>query len=74
MPSFILIRPTDWPQYANVTDRTGQTDRQQSDSIGRNVLQMVAQKIVLTKVSFKHDSSKISKKDYIKILVTEKCK
>ena len=29
MPSFILIRPTVWPQYTNVTDRTdgtGQTD------------------------------------------------
>jgi len=25
MPSFILIRPTVWPQYINVTDRTGQT-------------------------------------------------
>ena len=28
MPSFILIRPTVWPQYTNVKDRTGQTDRQ----------------------------------------------
>ena len=35
MSSFILIRPTVWPQYTNVTDRptdrqdrTGQTDRQ----------------------------------------------
>ena len=27
MPSFILIRPTVWPQYTNVTDRT---DRQRS--------------------------------------------
>jgi len=27
MPSFILIRPTVWPQYTNVTDRTGK-DRQ----------------------------------------------
>jgi len=25
---YILIHPTDWPQYTNVTDRTGQTDRQ----------------------------------------------
>jgi len=25
MPSFILIRPTVWPQYTNVSDR--QTDR-----------------------------------------------
>ena len=38
-----LIHPTVWPQYTNVTDRTGQTDRQQSDSIGRTVLQTVAQ-------------------------------
>ena len=30
MPSFILVHPTVWPQYINVTDRTGQdrTDRQ----------------------------------------------
>jgi len=34
MPSFILICSTIWPQYINVTDRTGQ----QSDSIGRTVL------------------------------------
>ena len=26
MSSFILIRPTVWPQCTNVTDRTGQTD------------------------------------------------
>jgi len=43
MPSLILIDPTVWPQYTNVTDR--QTDRtgQRSDSIGRTVLQTVAQ-------------------------------
>ena len=41
MPSFILIHPTVSPQYTNITDRT---DRQRSDSIGRTVLQMVAQK------------------------------
>jgi len=55
MPSFILIRPTVWPQYTNITNRTDsqtgkqtdrQTDRQQSDSIGRTVLQMVAQKLL----------------------------
>jgi len=39
-PSFILIRQTVWPQYTNVTDRT---DRQLSDSIGRIILQTVAQ-------------------------------
>ena len=36
VPSFILIRLTVWPQYTNVTDRTGQTIR--------TVLQTVAQK------------------------------
>ena len=51
MRSFILIRPTVWPQCTNVTDRqdrqdkTGQDSRlQRSDSIGRTVLQTVAQK------------------------------
>ena len=39
--SFILIRQTVWPHYTNVTDRT---DRQRTDSIGRTVLQTVAQK------------------------------
>ena len=41
MPSFTWIRQTLWPQYSNVTDRQ---DRQRSDSIGRTVLQTVAQK------------------------------
>jgi len=27
MPSFILIHPTVWPQYTNVTDKTRQTER-----------------------------------------------
>jgi len=45
MPSFILIRPTVWPQYTNVTDKqTGQTG-QRTDSIGRTVLQTVVQKL-----------------------------
>jgi len=26
MPSFILIHPTVWPQYTNVTDRTDRKD------------------------------------------------
>jgi len=44
VPTGILIRPTVWPQYTNVTDRqTGQTG-QQSHSIGRTVFQTVAQK------------------------------
>ena len=34
MPSFILIHPTVWPQYTNVTDRTGQT---KADSMGQTV-------------------------------------
>jgi len=41
MPSFILIRPTVWPQCTNVTDRT---DRQRTDSTGRIILQTAAQK------------------------------
>ena len=41
-PRFILIRPTVWPQCTNVTYRTDMTER--SDSIGRTVLQTVAQK------------------------------
>jgi len=40
MPSFILIHPTVWPQYTNVTERQ---DRQGSDSIGQTILQAVAQ-------------------------------
>jgi len=44
MPSVILIHPTVWPQYTNVTDRQDRTDRQWSDSTGRTVLQTVAQK------------------------------
>ena len=28
MPSFILIHPTVWPHYTNVTDRQDRTDRQ----------------------------------------------
>jgi len=44
MPSFILIHLTVWPQYTNVTDRQDrQTDRHRYDSIGRTVLQTVAQ-------------------------------
>jgi len=42
MPSFIMIHPTIWPQYSNITDRqTNQTDRQQSDSIRRTVYKTV---------------------------------
>jgi len=46
VPSFILVHPTVWPQYTNVTDRqTAQTeqDRQRFDSIEQTVLQTVAQ-------------------------------
>ena len=31
MPSFILIHPTVWPQYTNVTDRQDRRDRQTTD-------------------------------------------
>jgi len=44
MPSFILIRPTVWPQCTNITDRQDRQDRQRTDSIGRTVLQTVAEK------------------------------
>jgi len=44
MLSFIWIRPTIWPQYTNETGQTDRQDRQRSDSIGRTVLQTVAQK------------------------------
>ena len=40
VPSGILIYSTVWPQYTNVSDRQ---DRQRSDSIGRTVLQTLAQ-------------------------------
>jgi len=46
VPSFILVHPTVWPQYTNITDRqTAQTeqDRQRSDSMEQTVLQTVAQ-------------------------------
>jgi len=49
--SFTLIHPTVWPQYTNVTGKqTDKQDRQarhRSDSIGRTVLQTVAQKRLL---------------------------
>jgi len=48
MPSFISIHPTVWSQYTNVTDRTGQ----RSDSIGRTVLQTVAQKMIVCEVHY----------------------
>ena len=43
MPSFILVHPTVWPQYTNITDRQTGRDRQRSDSIEQTVLQTVAQ-------------------------------
>jgi len=51
MPSFILVRPTVWPQYTNVTDRTDRETGQWSDFITRTVLQMVAQKWILIRTS-----------------------
>jgi len=47
MPSFILIHPTVWPQYTIVTDMTDRQDSQQFDSIGRTVLQTVAQRDII---------------------------
>jgi len=41
VPSFILIRPTVWPQCTNVTDRQDRTD---NGLIERTILQTVAQK------------------------------
>ena len=49
VPSGILIYPTVWPQYANVTDRTDRIG-QRPDSIGRTVLQTVAQKLEMPSV------------------------
>jgi len=34
MPNFILIHPTVWPQYTNVTDRTDRQDRQSQTDNG----------------------------------------
>jgi len=44
LPSGILIHPCVWVQNTNVTDSTDRQDRQRFDSIGRTVLQTVAQK------------------------------
>ena len=38
LPSGILIRPTVWPQYANVTDRQDRQRGQRADSTGRTVI------------------------------------
>jgi len=48
VPSFILIHPTVWPQYTNVTDRqdrTGQTDIQWSDSTVTQKLAIIPHKL-----------------------------
>jgi len=49
MPSFILIHPTVWSQYTNVTVRQDRIDKtgQRSDSIGQTILQTIAQKFSL---------------------------
>ena len=47
MPSFILIHPTVWPQYTNVTDRQDRRDRQTTDRYHRaNRFQTVAQRAI----------------------------
>jgi len=75
MPGFILIRPTVWPRHVqctNVTnrqtDRTGQTDRQRTDSIGRSVLQTVAQKQQENKL-VSGDTAKTSRTQYVKFTI-----
>ena len=45
VPSFILIHPTVWPQYTNVTDRTDRQTGQWSDSTGWTASQTAAQKL-----------------------------
>jgi len=65
MPSFILIHPTVWPQYTNVADETSRQERQthrqtRSDSIGRTVLQTVAQKTARFKTGCEDDNGYIS--------------
>jgi len=50
LPSYQVASSSIQPQYTNVTDRQDRTERQtgqRSDSIGRTVLQTVAQKIWL---------------------------
>ena len=72
MANFILIRPTVWPQCTNVTDRTDR-HRQQSDSIGRTVLQMVAQKMYLrrygmVRMNFRGVSSEVKTESTVGLL------
>jgi len=59
-PSFILIHPTVWPQYVKVTDRRDRQDRQLSDSIGRTVLEKVAQKRRMVFVVVQRDAVLVS--------------
>ena len=46
--SGILIHPVVWPQYSNVTNRTGQ-DRQWFDRIGRTIYKRLPKKLAKTK-------------------------
>jgi len=52
LPSAVLIHPTVWSQYTNVTDR--QTDRQRSNSTGQTILQSVTQKLKQNSTSKRH--------------------
>ena len=56
MPSFILIHPTVWLQYTNVTDGTDRTCGQRTDSIGRTVLQTVAQESCCLQIGSRNDT------------------
>jgi len=58
-PSFILVHPTAWPQYTNVTDRTGQ----RSDSIRR--FPTVAQKFFQNRLSNKFVTNAMVKRQAI---------
>jgi len=63
VPSFILIHPAVWLQNTNVTDRQTGQDRTDRHSIGRTVLQTVAQKwmcMLINLTDFQCHSFKIS--------------
>jgi len=67
IPGGCLIHPTVWPQYTKVTDRTG---RQRSDSIGRTVLQTVAQKAESVWQSYTENIYYVGDSNFLIILVS----
>ena len=66
IPIGILIHPTVWPQYTNVTRQT-HIDRQQYDSIRRTILQTVTQKLQGQKCNNKDAKKKNNKVTKYKI-------